>query len=347
MIKQIQYVIGLGVSLALPLSGWAFTAELQSISPEPTQDISDKITGVPDNVVIAGWVGIEEDIEYTAVFTVDESPAGVITPGGDMSLDTPWEYDATAGTVTVTFTGSGLKSVNDEMPDNVGLVALVGVVAEGEDGPPAVMTGFWLSTDVQDWVLIPPSPEQDIPAFGYSLTGPAGETGFLHMFMPTGVKDLMSQYSGQELDWEDLAVFSGDSQSSLSITEVEGGAYIDINVVFSDTTTSVSVASSSVTKELTVQKQLPISLAASKTEVKKNKEFDLYGWLKNGKKNQTVTVWRKLSGEKTFTKIDTLTTVKAGYFLETYTTTKTTKYKVKYGTGSSAKVSAVQTVTVN
>ncbi|MBI4407262.1 MAG: hypothetical protein HY565_02065 [Candidatus Kerfeldbacteria bacterium] len=346
MIKQIQYVVGLGVSLALPLSGWAFTAELQSISPEPTLDISDQVTGAPDNVVIAGWVGIEEDTEYTAVFTADESPAGVITPGGDISLDTPWEYDATAGTVTVTFTGSGLKSVND-MPSNVGMVALVGVVAEGEDGPPEAMTGFWLSTDMQDWALIPPSPEQDTPAFGFSLTGPAGETGFIHMFMPTGIKDLLSQYTGQELTWDDLAVFSGDSQSSLSLTEVDGGAYIDINVVFSDTTTSISVASSSVTKELTVQKQLPISLAASKTEVKKNKEFDLYGWLKSGKKGKTVTVWRKLSGEKTFTKVDTLTTVKAGYFSETYTTTKTAKYKVKYGTGSSAKVSSVTTVTVN
>lgn len=346
MHKRIQYLIGLGVSLALPVSGWAFTAELQSISPEPTLDISDQITGAPDDVVLAGWVGIEEDTEYTAVFTADESPAGVITPGGDMSLDTPWEYDATAGTVTVVFTGAGLKSTDDS-PSNMGIVALVGVVAEGEDGPPAEMTGFWLATDVMNWELIPPSPEQDTPAFGYSLTGPAGETGFLHMFMPTGIKDLLSQYSGQELSWDDLAVFSGDSQSSLSLTEVDGGAYIDINVVFSDTTTSVSVASSAVTKKLTVQEQLPVSLAASKTELKKNKTFDLYGWLKNGKKNQSVTVWRKQSGEKTFTKIDTLTTVKAGYFSETYTAKKTAKYKVKYRTSSGTKTSSVTTVTVN
>ena len=346
MFQRIKYALGLSVSLALPLSGWAFTAELQSISPEPQQDISDQITDAPDGVVVAGWIGIEEDTEYTAVFTADESPAGVITPGGDMSLDTPWEYDATAGTVTVTFTGSGLKSVND-MPSNVGLVALVGVVAEGEDGPPEEMTGFWLSTNVQDWALIPPSPEQDTPAFGYSLTGPAGETGFLHMFMPTGIKDLLSQYSGRELTWGDLAVFSGDSQSSLSLTEVDGGAYIDINVVFSDTSTSVSVASSSVTKELTVQEQLPISLASSKTTLNKGKKFRLYGWLKNGKRNKTVTIWRKKAGETTYTKVDTLTTGKDGYFNETYTGRKTSRYRAKYRTTSIPLVSAVVKVTVN
>src|SRR3989338_3241603 len=117
MFQRIKYALGLSVSLALPLSGWAFTAELQSISPEPQQDISDQITDAPDGVVVAGWIGIEEYTEYTAVFTADESPAGVITPGGDMSLDTPWEYDATAGTVTVVFTGAGLKST-DGSPEN-------------------------------------------------------------------------------------------------------------------------------------------------------------------------------------------------------------------------------------
>ena len=65
----------------------------------------------------------------------------------------------TAGTVTVVFTGTGLKSTDDS-PSNMGMVALVGVVAEGENGPPEEMTGFWLSTNMQDWELIPPSSDQ-------------------------------------------------------------------------------------------------------------------------------------------------------------------------------------------
>lgn len=340
MIKRIQYLVGLSLGLVLPLSGWAFTAELVSITPEAT-DISAMITDAPEGVAISGWLA-ETDTEYTAVFSVDESPAIVITPGGDISLDNPWSYDADAGTVTVTFTATGLKATDDS-PDNLAIVALVGVVEKGEGGPPAEMTGAWLSTNIQNWELIPPS--KNNIAFGFSLTGPVGEKGFFHMFMPDSVIDLLSQYAGVELKIEDLAVFNGDSQSSLSITEVDGGAYIDINVVFSDTTTSVSAADDTVTKDLTVQKQLPISLAATKTEVKKNKTFDLYGWLKNGKSKQTVTVWRKQSGEDEFTKIDTLKTDSDGYFAETYTAKKTAKYKVKYRASSGVKVSSIETVT--
>ncbi|MFA6475327.1 MAG: hypothetical protein WCV88_03970 [Patescibacteria group bacterium] len=354
MNKSFQYFLGLGVSLLLPLSGWAFTADLQSISPAPQQDITDMMGGAPERVVLAGWLIDEADIangvEYTAVFTVDEEPAGVVAPGTTMSVDTPPVYNADAGTYTVQFVPSGMKQPTDSSsPENIAVVALVGVAdnAAGEDGPPEEMKGFWLSTNVQDWALIPPSPDQATPAFGYSLVGPVGKTGSMTVFMPDGIKDLLSEYSGQELAWAGMAVFDGDNQASLDITEVTGGAVFELNVIFSESaTTAPSAKATTVTKTLTVQEQLPISLAASKTELNKGKQFRLYGWLENGKQNQTVTVWQKKSGKTSYTKIDTLTTAEIGYYTQTYTARKTAKYKVKYRHNGKTITSAVTTVTV-
>lgn len=355
MNKTFQYLLGVGVSLLFPLSAMAFTADLQSISPTPQQDISDMMGSAPERVVLAGWVIDETDIQngttYTAVFSVDEEPAGVIAPGTTMSVDAPPVYDAATGTYTVQFVPSGMKQPTDsDSPENVAIIALVGVAdnTAGEDGPPAEMTGFWLSTNVQNWALIPPSPDQATPAFGYSLTGPIGETGSMTVFMPDGIKNLLSTYSGQTLTWADLAVFDGDNQASLDITKVTGGAVFDLNVIFSESaTTTPSAKTTTVTKTLTVQKQLPISLVASKTELNKGKQFSLYGWLKNGKQNQTITVWQKKSGDSNYTKIDTLTTAAAGYYTQTYTAKTTAKYKVKYHKNGKTITSTAIAVTVN
>ena len=168
------------------------------------------------------------------------------------------------------------------------------------------------------------------------------------MFMTDGTKDLLSEYSGQDLEWGDVAVFDGDSQASLDITEVVGGALFELNVVFSESTTvTPSAKNTSVTKTLTVQEKQPISLAANKSELKQGKQFRLFGWLKNSKSKQTVTVWRKKTGEKNFTKVDTLTSNTDGYFKETYTARKTASYKVKYRKNSKTISSDVTTVTVN
>ncbi len=334
------------VAVLLPLPSRAFSGELVSITPEPLQDVSDMVGDVPENILVYAWL-LEEGTDYTVVASVSEEPAVVITPGGDISLDTPWSYDADAGTVTVMFTATGLKQVgNDTGPDNAGLLAIVPPVPMGEDGPPAEMTGTWMATNVQEWELIPPS-EESI-SFGFSLTGPAGETGFFHMFMPDAIIELMSEYSGQELTVQDLAVFNGDNQSSMSITEVDGGAYIDINVTFSSTTISATAKGDNggVTKEITVREQLPVSIAAAKTSVKEGKDARLFGWVKNGKKGQKVQVWRKQEGESEFTKWETAKIKKGGAYELEFTPEATATYRVKYRRNGKVKQSSVQTITV-
>ncbi len=325
---------------------WALTVDVVSMTPTPQQDITDMIDDAPEGVGIVGWI-LEKDVEYTAVLAVDEAPAVVITPGGDVALDQPWVYDETNGQLTVVFTSTGLKQVGEDAgPENVAIIAVVPPVPLGEDGPPVEMTGATLSTNVQNWELIPPS--ENNHAFGFSLTGPEGETGFVHMYMPQGIIDLLSQFSGEELAIEDLAVFNGDSQSSMSITEVEGGAYIDINVTFTEAAVvSPTATNGSVTKSITVREQLPISLAVNKSEIKAGKTSRVFGWLKNGKKNETVTVWRKLKGENTFTKWKTVTTEQDGYYNVSFTARQTATYKAKYRTNKGVKVSTAEKITVN
>ena len=321
----------------------AMTVEVVSISPEPQMDISDMMTDVPAGVGIAAWL-LDDNVEYTAVLAVDEAPAVIINPGGDIDPEQPWVYDETTGTLTVVFTSTGLKQASDADPDNASIIAVVPPVELGEDGPPVEMTGAWLNTNVQNWELIPPSP--DNVAFGFSLTGPAGETGFFHMFMPETMVDLLSELSGEDLTIEDLAVFNGDNQSSMSITEIEGGAYIDINVTFSEAVVAPTAKNSSITKNITVQEQLPISLAANKTTVKSSGKAQLFGWLKSGQKDKTIEVWRKVKGAESFTKWKQVKTNKAGRYEVKFTPSKTASYKVKYKASGKTKVSSVTKITV-
>lgn len=337
----------------LPQSAFAFTAELVSISPEPTQDISDMMGGAPDGVALFGWQDTPET-EYTAVFSVDEEPAVVITVGGDMTVDSNWEYSADDSTVTVAFTAKSIVATNEqsgeleERPYTV--LALVPAVELGQDGPPAEMIGSWFATNVEDWQMIPPS--EGTPAFGYELTGPAGSTAYFRMFMPEGIRELLSTFMGEELSWDDMAVFSGDDQSSMSITEVTGGALVDIDVTFSSkapgTSGGASIASTgTVTKRITVTEQEPVSISATKNSLKKGRKVTVYGWLKNGQANQTVTLWRKVKGASSFTKWQTLTTEADGYYSYQFTAKKTAKYKAKYKKNGTTKVSSTKRIVVN
>lgn len=322
----------------------AMTVEVVSISPEPQQDISDLMTDAPENVGIAAWL-LDDGVEYTTVLAVDEAPAVVINIGGDMAQDQPWVYDEAAGTLTVVFTSTGIKQTSDDSPDNAAIIAVVPPVEIGEDGPPVEMTGAWLNTNVQDWELIPPSP--DNIAFGFSLTGPTGETGFFHMFMPDTMVELLSELSGEDLTIEDLAVFNGDDQSSMSITEVEGGAYIDINVTFSEAVVTPSAKNGSVTKSITIQEQLPISLAANKTTVRSGgSKAHLFGWIKSGQKGKTIEVWRKVKGADSFTKWKHVKTDQNGRYEVEFTASQTAFYKVKSRAAGKIKTSSTTKITV-
>lgn len=329
---------------AQPTQG--FTATFQSITPDAT-NITDQLD-LPDDIQAAGFSGTL-DQAYTAVFSVDESPALVVLPGGDMTADENWSYDETAGTVTVNFTARGVNNDDVDLPESTAIfvVAFVGVAEDGQDGPPPEMTGAWLTTDIMSWSLIPPS--EEAPYFGFSLTGTSGTAGYFNMFIPDAVVNLIGQMLGRDLTIEDLAVFENNDQSSLAITEVDGGGLVEIDVTFTDDATSPQTAvEGEVTKEITTGAQLPVSLSATKYSVDKGDNSKLYGWLKNGKKNQEVTVWRKLKGQDTYTKIETLVTEQDGYFSTKLTIKKTAKYKIKYkkDTSSTTKVSPVQQITV-
>lgn len=339
-------LFGLGLFLA-PQPSQAMTATLVSITPNAT-DISSQIQ-LPEGVEGFGFLGTT-DQAYELVVSVDEQPAMVVVNGGEMDLDQNWVYDSVGSRVIVNFTSTGLKGDDiTGIPEGTApfVIALVPVVEEGQDGPPEAMRGAWLSTDVMNWSLIAPSQEK--PYFGFELTGPSGETGFLHMYVPSTVIDLLSEYSGQDLSAESMAVFENSDQSSSSVTDVDGSAYIDINVTFSNNITSPAGATTTdVVKEITAGAKLPVSLAATKYSVNKGNKTTLYGWIKSGKADKTVTLWRKIKGADEYVKIDTLTTDENGYFSTKVEINKTANYKVKYKrtSGVEAKISPVQKVSV-
>lgn len=339
-------VLGLGIFFA-PAPTHALTATLDSVSPEPSMDLTDQLT-LPSIATGNGYIGTVDET-YTLIYSVDESPAMVVSSGGEMNLDQNWNYDATTGKVTITITNVGAESTEGPgVPegDAIFVVALVGAVAQGEDGPPAEMTGAWLSTNILSWELVPPSP--DAPFFGFILSGPEGTDGFLHMYIPSATIGLISGFVGKTLTPADMAVFENDDQSSTSITDVDGNAYIDINVTFTEDITTPTTSSTTVVKEITTGEKQTVSLAATKYSVSKGAKTKLYGWLKSGAEGKTVTVWRKLKGEDEYTKIETLTTEADGYFHTRFTVNKTARYKIKYkrNSGATARYSTVQKVTV-
>lgn len=346
-------------AVVLPHTANAFTAEIVSLTPSAT-DISDQIGqpgDAPEGVQLFAW-STQADTEYTAVFAVDSEPAMVVTPGGDVSLTSRPSYDVATGEYTVTFTATGINENIDtggqEYPEGVEMtiMGMMGAVEIGENGPPEEMIGAWMSTDMQQWELLPPSPDK--PAFGFELTGPVGTSGYFNMYIPDAMIDLLGQLKGEELTVDELAVFNDDDQATLDITEVDGGAYIQIEITFSETVTEVTSLQAeydedadNITKKITLDEKLAVSSAFSSSSVKKGKTAELYGWIKSGKKGETVTVLRKVKGEDSYTKWKTLTTGTNGSYNVKFTAEKTGSYKVKYKPyGGSAKVSPVQKLTV-
>jgi hypothetical protein len=224
------------------------------------------------------------------------------------------------------------------------MVAVAWPVELGQDGPTTEFAGGWMSTNLQDWQMIPPSPGN--PAFGYELSGPEGETGYFHMFIPQATIDLLSELEGIDLSIDDLAVFEDDEQSSISVSEYDTGVYtgalININVTFTEDATTTETLSTNVTKKLTVAKQEALSITAQKSSLKKNKTAHLFGWLKSGKKGKAITLWRKLNGASKYKKIDTGTTLKDGYYEFDSVVKKTAKYKVK----CNHKTSSIKRITI-
>lgn len=345
--KNIRYwLLGSTISVGLILSAHsaqALTVTVNSITPEAT-DITDMIGGGPGgDIVFNGWLTTEAQ-EYVVEYTVDEQPAVVINPGGTIEVGDV-VYDESVGTLTVTFTATGIIT-NTEQTFSV--LAMIGAVAEGEDGPPAEMRGAFMSTNVEEWELVPPSPGN--PAFGFILSGPEGEEGFFRMLIPDAIVDLLSQFTGETLTGEDLAVVMDDQIASLSITDVDGGFFVDINVTFEENNTEVASVSAddTVTREVVVEQQPVLSLALEKQVAKgSSAELNAYLNLASGKnKGKTLALYRK-RGKDEYMLISekTVKQTNGSVAFKQKVTSKTDKYKVKYkAKGKTAKVSNVVTV---
>lgn len=334
------------------------TIQLLTVSPDAEQ-IDTSQMQPPESVQLfafEGTVGQEYDLQFSST----ESPAVVIGINGDMTVEQNWSYDETTDIISVhlQYTGPTARSedAQDRQPSaeeenpmaKAFMLAFVFAVEEGEDGPPAEMIGSWFTTNVQNWELVPPSPEN--PAFGYKLSGQPGTQGYFHMFIPDSMITLLGEMSGKELTVSDLAVFNGDDQSSLAVTAVEGGAMVEINVIFKETLNAVKRdpssghdnTSSLITKEITVQEQLPVSLTPNLSAVKRGKAVQLYGWVANGQPKTEVTIWKKLAHESEFTVVKKLRTKKNGLFKMKFKPKATATYKATYENLSSPQ----QTVTV-
>jgi hypothetical protein len=316
------------VFVAAPLPTEAASATLDSMTPTAT-DMSDMLDGLPEDV--EGFLQVPtvttEGTVYTGVFSVSEEPLSVVTVGGKI-VDS-WEYDAMTGKVTVEirYTGGLIDPTGNPM--DAFMVALMFTPTDPTQGPPEEAQGMWMSTNLMEWEIIPPSPQN--PQFGFELSGPAGYQGYFQMFLPNAVLDLMSQMTGKTLEASDLAVFVDDGQASLGIEQLADGILIDISVTFKDENTQVSAAAGdNVTKSIATGEKLPLSLQARKGIIKQGKTAKLYGWVKSGKKGKTVTIWRKRPTDDEFVKRDAVTTKKDGYYEYEFTARKTAKWRSKF-----------------
>jgi hypothetical protein len=160
--------------------------------------------------------------------------------------------------------------------------------------------------------MIPPKDKENMK-FGYIITGKDGfKDGFYKMYMPKALLDMM------QVKASELAAFIDGSQYSINVTETaDGGALISIELSFS-------------TRRVEAGKALPLSLAASKTKIKKGKKTKLFGWLDTKKKGKEVHLYKKESGETEWTHVEHLKTKKKGYFSKKLALSETTKFKTKY-----------------
>ncbi|MFA6027342.1 MAG: hypothetical protein WC752_00215 [Patescibacteria group bacterium] len=184
-------------------------------------------------------------------------------------------------------------------------------------GPPASMSGGYISTTVQEFQITPPSGPDEF-GFGLTLDGPSGVSGFFKMYMPQTMLNLMGTMSSTTITAEDLAVFIDDAQATTSVTTTAaGGAYIDIGITFStgNTTTASALSTGTVTKSVETKEKEDLSAAFKKKTVLRGNYAKMYGWKKTSFKNKAVKIYRKLKGDDSYTLVDTVYTDNTGYYL--------------------------------
>lgn len=298
--------------------------------PDGATDITEEVFGedpeIPGDSTVFAFDLPTEGETYEFIFESDEDcPAVVLSLGGMMTDEANWSCNAATYETTVTVEHTGFVSgvfdeseepleegeEHEEGAENIMVIAMTNVAGEEGNGPgesertlsEGVYTGMYMSTNVSEWEMVPPSP--DNISFGFSLTGPFGEQGYFRFFMPQGTIDNLSGHAGEELTADDLAVFNDGNQASFrTITEVEGGALVDMSVLFVPAISAAlpfSTASSEtrmITKTLSAGQPQAISLAAKKTRLKKGRKALMYGWVQGASKGDKVRIDRGRTKKK-------------------------------------------------
>lgn len=320
-------VLTAGIIIFLPAkTKAAFSAELTNALPNDLTDVSSTIPSKNpkglEQVLRAyqytSLVGTDYTLEFSVSDTEDaaiERLPFLISVGTKIS-----SYTLDTTTQKITLSIKTQKFYPPQAKESVPIMVFVFVPTTGslspeEPGLPHAMSGGYVATTVLNWKILPP--EKREPGMGVSLSGEKGSSGYFNMFVPAAMFDFMKQMTGKKSSVKDLAVFIDNEQASVSVTELNGGGFIDINITFTsgDTSTADALgAAKKITKKVVAKNKLALSLATRKERIKTGKSARLYGWLKTGKRNQEITLLRKKKGESSFQEITKVETKKRGYF---------------------------------
>ena len=320
---------------------------LVSSSPNNVTDISDTMIGeMPDDMVAKAYSypeGTAYGTEYTLSYTVsgtdyetENGPAIALTSGADIQS---WSYNATTQIFTVNFITAEFASPFPELANTfiVQVIFPEENYTEGSAGIPVELTGCYISSTVMGWSLV--APTSFLPFFEIGLEGEADTSGFFNLFVSESAINLISQYAGETVSVNELAVYVDDTQSSTRASELNNGGYIDINVTFTEGDTSVtSNGMEYVSKTVKTGQRQPLILFSNKTRVKKGKKVKLSGFIQDAKKGEKVKFLRKIKGKKKYKKIKTVRTNKNGYFRAKIKMKKTAFFKSKHKKQKSSRI---------
>lgn len=316
----------------------AVAGEVDCALPEGVTDLSEYGGGgdAPEDAWLGVYSGTRgETYSFECDVTDGGEPAMVVITGGDL---VSWEYDEAFEEIHIEmdFTGyaegiefgppEGQAAVAGppETVDPFG-VAVIWPESGEDDGLPEELIGAWMATNTNDWNLLEPTEEN--PFFGFDLNGPAGEDIFFHMFIPDETVALLEELAGENINFNNLALFIGNEQATMNLKKVAGGVMVEINITFSEfQTVARTAATATVAKRVKLGKQKPISLAAKKTKVKKGTRTKLYGWVKKGPRR--VVLARKNKGSRHFVRVKVKRSKDNGHFTFWIRPKKTNIYRV-------------------
>ncbi len=322
------FIVGAGILFFLPTLADAYSVDYDTapitLSDGSAAPVTRQSTPSRGGTEVTFGIGYDAPgTTYTGIFTVSGtdtellySPMLLISGG----LIQSYTYNTTTHQATIVWIGDQFI-----IPDNNQLAnesAFV-FIAPGEDptpqnpqtsGPPASMAGGYVSTNITDWQISPPTSREQM-GFGLTLNGPAGLKGYYTIYMPGTMLTLMSTMSGKTVTPADMALFIDGQQSTINKTvTADNGVIFDIDLTFTAGDTNTS-ATSTISKTIMAQEREKLSAAFVENKIKKNKTAKLYGWLAKGKKGTAINIYYKKKGTSEFTFLAQVKTKKKnGYY---------------------------------